>query len=71
MRDDWFPTWDSGEGSWNGRRGCGIARIDAGKGMPKKGANIAVLPGAPGTHCSSTRKEVPCLKTDNRGGGTA
>ena len=60
-----------GEGSWKERQGCGIGRINAGKGVPKRGAMVAVLPRALGTHCSSLRKEVPCLKTDNRGGGAA
>lgn len=39
--------------------------------MPKRGTKVAVLLRALGTHCSNLRKEVPCLKTDNRGGGAA
>ena len=37
----------------------------------KSGTNVAVLPRAPGTHCSSLRKETPCSITDDCRRGTA
>lgn len=47
-------------------------RTEAGRGQDaKKGSNVAVLPRAPGTHCSSLRKETPCLITEDCRGGTA
>lgn len=54
------------------RRGCGVGRTDIERGWAsRRGARVAVLPAALGTHCSSLRKEVPCLITHNCGGGTA
>jgi len=47
-------------------------RTEAGRGWDaKRGINVAVLPRAPGTHCSSLRKETSCLITDDCRGGTA
>ena len=54
------------------RRVCGVGSIDAGRGQePKRGIIVAVTPRALRTHCSSMRKEVPSLVTDNYTGGTA
>lgn len=47
-------------------------RTEAGRGWDaKRGTSVAVLPRAPGNHCSSLRKETPCLITDDCRGGTA
>lgn len=54
-----------------GRWGSAGRTDDVGRGQePKRGTNVTALPRALGTHCSSLRKEVPCLITDNWRGGT-
>lgn len=69
VSNDWCLYW--GSGSWQGMVGS-FKRTEAGKGWDaKRGANVAVLPRALGTHCSSLRKETPCLITDDCRGGTA
>lgn len=52
----------SAEGSWR-EEGCGVGRMDAGRGTSWRGANGAVLPGSLGVTCSRLREEVPCLET--------
>lgn len=39
-----IDDWSNGKGSWGGEEGCGVGRIDAGRGLePKRGINVAVF----------------------------